>query len=123
MLYHSVPTYIVFLFSGRGTRAVTNWYVGRLLFFFEYALGEVGSFYAVLEVMKNHSAASHSPCIPTVVPFKESEVKKIVVIDIADIVTVVGLLKEVNQVSSGSRVTFEETNSFFVISRLALTMT
>jgi hypothetical protein len=95
---------------------MTNWYVGRLLFFFVYAFDEAGSFYTVLEVMNNHSAASHSPCIPTVVPFKESEVKKIVVIDIADIVTVVGLLKVVNQVSSGNRVTFEETNSFFVIS-------
>ena len=43
--------------------------------------------------MKSHDAATHSNCIPTVVPFGVNENKKFVVIDVADIVTVVGLLK------------------------------
>ena len=54
--------------------------------------------------MKNHDAAPHSKCIPTVTPFDSNENKKFVVIDVADIVTVVGLLK-----STGSK-------EYFVIS-------
>ncbi|KAI7892666.1 uncharacterized protein EV154DRAFT_601540 [Mucor mucedo] len=95
---------------------VTNWYVGRLLFFFEYAFDETSSFYAVLEVMKRHSAASHSPCIPTVVPYENNEEKKIVVINIADIVTVVGLLKMVTHSVNGKKVTYQDSSSLFVIS-------
>lgn len=66
--------------------------------------------------MKSHSAASHSSCIPTVVPFKSNEGKKIVVVDIADIVTVVGLLKMVNHTTTGRTITYKESNSLFVIS-------
>lgn len=66
--------------------------------------------------MKSHSAAAHSSCIPTVIPFEEGETKKTVVVDIADIVTVVGLLKMVNQVVDGRNVTFKESKSLFVIS-------
>ena len=54
--------------------------------------------------MKTHDAALHSKCIPTVTPFESNENKKFVVIDVADIVTVVGLLK-----STGSK-------DYFVIS-------
>lgn len=43
--------------------------------------------------MKSHDAAPHSKCIPTVTPFESNENKKFVIIDVADIVTVVGLLK------------------------------
>jgi len=87
-----------------------------VLFFFKYSFDHVGSFYAVLEVMKSHSVAAHSSCIPTVVPFKKDEVKKIVVVDIADIVTVVGLLKMVQHTLNGRTVSYKELNSLFVIS-------
>jgi hypothetical protein len=42
--------------------------------------------------------------------------KKNTVVDIADIVTVVGLLKMVKQVVSGRTITFKESDSLFVIS-------
>jgi hypothetical protein len=90
--------------------------VGRVLFFFQYAFEGDGSFYAILETMKTHSAASHSSCIPMVTPFKQCETKKNTVVDIADIVTVVGLLKMVKQVVSGRTITFKESDSLFVIS-------
>lgn len=55
--------------------------------------------------MKTHGVAKHSKFIPTVVPFEANEKKKYVVIDVADIVTVVGLLK-----------TKKSSKTFFVIS-------
>lgn len=79
--------------------------MGKLLFFFKYAIDDGdASFYALLEVMKSHGAAKHGDFIPTVTPFSSSENKKVVVIDVADIVSVVGLLK-----------TKTQGNSYFVI--------
>ena len=46
--------------------------------------------------MTSHSVAAPSLCIPTVVPFKTDEVKKVVTVNIADIRTVVGLLNRVH---------------------------
>lgn len=66
--------------------------------------------------MKKHSAANHSSCIPTVTPFGNEEVKKVVVIDIADIVSVVGLLQMVSHVVNGKKITFRQADSLFVIS-------
>ncbi|KAI8058904.1 hypothetical protein BDF21DRAFT_456040 [Thamnidium elegans] len=112
VLFHSTHK----IRSGRTLKRVTHWYVGRVLFFFQYAFKGDGSFYALLEIMKTHSVAAHSSCIPVVIPFKETETKKMVVVDIADIITVVGLLKMVHQVTNGRNVTFKESDSLFVIS-------
>lgn len=78
---------------------VTSWYVAKVLFFFEYNIestrSSVGSFFAVAEVMNKHSTASHSKSIPRVLPFSGSgSQKKVVVFDVADIVTTVGLVQE-----------------------------
>ncbi|KAI9243120.1 hypothetical protein EDC94DRAFT_671936 [Helicostylum pulchrum] len=99
-------------------QSVPNWYVGKLLFFFEFDLEITktsrrhGSFYALVEVMKIHKTALHSTAIPMVQPFSESESKKYAILDAADITSVVGLIQKTelknNQV--------ESSNWFYVIS-------
>ena len=99
-------------------KSVPNWYVGKLLFFFEFDLEITetnrrhGSFYALVEVMKFHKTALHSTAIPMVQPFSESESKKYAILDAADITSVVGLIQKTelknNQV--------ESSNWFYVIS-------
>lgn len=54
--------------------------------------------------MKSHGVSKHSNFIPVVTPYDVKENKKIAVVDVADIVSVVGLLKTKN-----------ESKSFFVI--------
>ncbi|KAI9243694.1 hypothetical protein EDC94DRAFT_492976, partial [Helicostylum pulchrum] len=81
-------------------QSVPNWYVGKLLFFFEFDLEITktsrrhGSFYALVEVMKIHKTALHSTAIPMVQPFSESESKKYAILDAADITSVVGLIQK-----------------------------
>ncbi|KAG2228641.1 hypothetical protein INT48_000980 [Thamnidium elegans] len=98
-------------------QSIPNWYLGKLLFFFEIDLEleesrPHGSFYAVVEVMKSHKTALHSKSIPMVQPFSETENKKYAVIDVADIISTVGLIQKIdlknNQV--------ESSNWFYVIS-------
>ncbi|KAI9243214.1 hypothetical protein EDC94DRAFT_670572, partial [Helicostylum pulchrum] len=99
-------------------QSVPNWYVGKLLFFFEFDLEITktsrrhGSFYALVEVMKIHKTALHSTAIPMVQPFSESESKKYAILDAADITSVVGLIQKTelknNQV--------ESSNWFYAIS-------
>lgn len=73
---------------------------------------EVGSFYAVAEMMKTHKTSPFSKSIPLVQPFKDNETKKYAVLDAADIISVVGLIQKTdlknNQV--------ESSNWFYVIS-------
>lgn len=78
---------------------VVHWYVGRVLFFFEYDLktsrSNCGSFYAIAEIMKLHDVANHSESIPKVLPYEPNErYKKYAVFDVADIVSVVGLIAD-----------------------------
>ena len=72
--------------------------------YFLYSFGDDASFYAIVEMMKNHGAAQHSKFIPVVVPFVPFETKKFVVIDVGDIISVVGLQKSTKQ-----------KNTYFVI--------
>ncbi|CEP20049.1 hypothetical protein [Parasitella parasitica] len=62
--------------------------------------------------MKAHRTASHSNNIPLVQPFRDSEVKKFAVVDVADIVSVVGLLQKTDLVNRR----IESSNWFYVIS-------
>ena len=99
-------------------QSIPHWYVGKLLFFFEFDLEITkpsrrhGSFYALVEVMKIHKTAPHSTTIPMVQPFLATEAKKYAILDAADIISVVGLIQKTdlknNQV--------ESSNWFYVIS-------
>jgi hypothetical protein len=99
---------------------VPHWFVGKVLFYFEYDLQlairdngiSCGSLYAIVEVMKHHQTSPHSKNIPMVQPFRENETKKFVVIDVADIVSVVGLLQKTDLVNRN----IESSNWFYVIS-------
>ena len=112
--------FLTFLFDIRINNcnvSVAHWFVGKLLFFFEYNLqlnssDECGSLYAIVEVMKTHKTSPYSKSIPMVQPFVAGQVKKYAVIDVADIKSVVGLIQKTEirnrQVDS--------TNWFYVIS-------
>ena len=84
--------------SRGASKAVSHWYVGKILFYFEYNLqtshSPAGSFYAVAEVMSKHSTAAHSKSIPLVCPFGNTQSKKYAVFDVADIISTVGLLEK-----------------------------
>jgi hypothetical protein len=97
--------------------SIPHWYVGKLLFFFEIDLALVqgrncGSFYAVVEVMKSHKTALHSKSIPLVQPFRENEAKKYAVIDVADIISTVGLIQKTDLVNKE----VVSSNWYYVIS-------
>lgn len=66
--------------------------------------------------MKEHGTASHSSCIPTVVPYGVNESQKVVVIDVADIISVVGLMKQINGKVIVGKNTLYFPESYFVIS-------
>jgi len=93
--------------------SVPHWYVGKLLFFFAFNLelgNPHGSLYAVVEVMNLHRTANHSKSIPMVQPFKQDS-KKHVVIDVADITSVVGLIQKTDIVAN----TIKSFNWFYAI--------
>ncbi|KAI9329148.1 hypothetical protein BD770DRAFT_432719 [Pilaira anomala] len=69
-----------------------------------YSFGDDASFYAIVEMMKSHRAAQHSKFIPVVISFAATETKKFVVVDVGDIISVVGLQKST-----------KEKNTYFVI--------
>lgn len=97
--------------------SVAHWFVGRLLFFFEYDLElvegrEYGSLYAIVEVMKLHKTSPHTKSIPMVQPFRNNDTKKYAVLDVADIRSVVGLIQKTDVVNNK----VESANWFYVIS-------
>ncbi|CEP16956.1 hypothetical protein [Parasitella parasitica] len=85
-------------------QSIPHWFVGKVLFYFDL--------YAVVEVMKAHRTASHSNNIPLVQPFRDSELKKFAVVDVADIVSVVGSLQKTDLVNRR----IESSNWFYIIS-------
>ncbi|CEP06937.1 hypothetical protein, partial, partial [Parasitella parasitica] len=101
-------------------QSVAHWFIGKVLFYFEYDLqlalneGETscGSLYAVVEVMKNHRTSPYSNNIPLVQPFRDSEVKKFAVVNVADIVSTVGLLQKTDLLNRR----IQTSNWFYVIS-------
>ena len=98
-------------------QSIPHWFVGKLLFFFEYDLElagdkQQGSFYAIVEVMKAHKTASQSKSIPLIQPFSETESKKYAVLDVADIISTVGLIQK----TKISNKKIETSNWFYVIS-------
>ncbi|KAG2228435.1 hypothetical protein INT48_000366, partial [Thamnidium elegans] len=98
-------------------QSISNWYVAKVLFFFEIDLElpesrSCGSFYAVVEVMKSHKTSPYSKCIPLVHPFPANETKKYAVIDVGDILSVVGLIQKTDLVNNQA----QSSNWFYVIS-------
>ena len=59
-------------------RPVENWYVCKVLFFFDftYQEGAPGSNFVFGELMKNHDVSPYSKAIPRVKPYDEAEQKK-----------------------------------------------
>ncbi|GAA5802204.1 hypothetical protein HPULCUR_012118 [Helicostylum pulchrum] len=99
-------------------QSIPHWYVGKLLFFFEFDLEITepsrrhGSFYALVEVMKIHKTAPHSTTIPMVQPFLATEAKKYAILDAADIISVIGLIQKTDLKNNQ----IESSNWFYVIS-------
>lgn len=70
-----------------------------------------GSFYALLETAKSHGTASHDSTIPVVTLFEAGENKKLVVVDVANFVSLLALIPVVSRVGS----TIIETKEYYCI--------
>ncbi|CEP16958.1 hypothetical protein [Parasitella parasitica] len=98
---------------------VPHWYCGRLLFFFEANLllspgaNTTGSLYAIREVMKSHKNSPYSKAVAMVQPFFADEAKKYAVIDVADIISTVGLIQKIEFYKNNKPAA---TNWFYLIS-------
>ncbi len=75
--------------------------MGKVLFFFQYnfkhADTPAGSFYALIETAKSHTTANHDPTIPVVTLFEANENPKLVVVDVANIVSLLALIAVVTR--------------------------
>ncbi|CAO3644805.1 unnamed protein product [Mucor hiemalis] len=96
---------------------VKEWFVGKVLFFFQYnfkhADTPAGSFYALIETAKSHTTANHDPTIPVVTLFEANENAKLVVVDVANIVSLLALIAVVTR--HGPRSMSQKTTTYYCI--------
>ncbi|KAG2209274.1 hypothetical protein INT47_005566 [Mucor saturninus] len=92
--------YIMFtaIHKNRMFRPVENWYVCKVLFFFDFTYQEdaPGSNFVFGELMKNHDVSPYSKAIPRVKRYDEAEQKQIVIFDAEDLLSAVGLVNAVD---------------------------